>query len=383
MPLEQQRRYRNRKGHLSFNVLAACNFDMLFTYVLVGWEGLKHDVTVLRSTVNDHGFTTPPGKYWVADAGYSNSETVLVPFRGTRYHLREQRRSGNKPKNANELFNLRHSSLRNVVERIFGVLKRKYRILQTPSEYPLLKQKLIICACVSLHNWVRLHEGNTADHFLNEEQNSQVVPRDVQPTTELPREGMRSRRMDDFQNRMKERMYVEAERGFDGEWREKAVKEYEEAVTRFQEKLAVLVHVAAGQPARAPELLSLRHENSQNVQRNVFIEDRMVVFVAQYHKGFYATNDVKIIHRYVPQEIGELVVLYLWLVLPFVGQLRAKRKDSVSKPAKGLFWGVDACGRKWSPPRFSTILKRETQIGLHGQALNIPAYLGSGCSTLG
>ena len=263
------------------------------------------------------------------------------------------------------------------MERIFGVLKRKYRILQTPSEYPLLTQKLIICACVALHNWVRLHEGNTADHFLDEEQNSQVVPRDVQPTTELPQEGMRSGRMGDFQNRMKERMYVEAERGLNGEWRQKAVRKYEEAVSRFQEKLAVLVHVAAGQPARAIELLSLRHQNCQNVQRNVFIEDGMVVFVAQYHKGFYASNDVKIIHRYVPREIGELVVLYLWLVLPFVGQLRAKRQDSVSKPAKGLLWGVDACrgGGEWSSPRFSTILKRETQIGLHGQALNILAYL--------
>jgi hypothetical protein len=31
-----QARYRNRKGHISQNVLAACNFDMQFCYILAG-----------------------------------------------------------------------------------------------------------------------------------------------------------------------------------------------------------------------------------------------------------------------------------------------------------------------------------------------------------
>jgi hypothetical protein len=56
----------------------------------------------------------------------------------------------------------------------------------------------------------------------------------------------------------------------------------------------------------------------------------MVVFVTHYHKGFHATNDVKIIHRYVPREVGELVVWYLWLVVPLVRHLEM----SGSGPAK-------------------------------------------------
>lgn len=56
--------------------------------------------------------------------------------------------------------------------------------------------------------------------------------------------------------------------------------------------------------------------------RNVFIEDGLVVVASKYHKGFYASNDVKIIHRYLPREVGELVVWYLWLVLPFVERLQ-------------------------------------------------------------
>jgi histidinol phosphatase-like enzyme len=36
LPTSEQPRYRNRKHHLSQNVLAACNFDMQFLYILAG-----------------------------------------------------------------------------------------------------------------------------------------------------------------------------------------------------------------------------------------------------------------------------------------------------------------------------------------------------------
>ena len=147
-----QPKYRNRKGHVSQNVLAACDFDMQFSYVLAGWEGSAHDGTVLRDAQYNHGFKTPPRKYWLGDAGYPNGETVLVPYRQTRYHLKEQRLAGKKPENSKELFNLRHASLRNVIKRIFRVLKRKYQILRTPSEYSIKTQTRIILACTTLHN---------------------------------------------------------------------------------------------------------------------------------------------------------------------------------------------------------------------------------------
>lgn len=43
IPIQLQPRYRNRKGTLSQNVLAVCNFDMQFVYTLAGWEGSAHD----------------------------------------------------------------------------------------------------------------------------------------------------------------------------------------------------------------------------------------------------------------------------------------------------------------------------------------------------
>ena len=52
------------------------------------------------------------------DSGYTNGPGFLAPYRGTRYHLNLWR--GTAPTNSKELFNLRHSSARNTIERALG-----------------------------------------------------------------------------------------------------------------------------------------------------------------------------------------------------------------------------------------------------------------------
>lgn len=166
IPLELQPRFRNRKGTLSQNVLAVCNFDMQFVYILAGWEGSAHDSRVLADAQASRGFLTPIGKYWLGDAGYGNSEFVMAPYRGVRYHLKEIRQADQKPENAKELFNLRHSSLRNVIERIFGVLKRQWQILSGKGcEYSIETQTDLFCALVGLYNFGKQHgEDHFEDH---------------------------------------------------------------------------------------------------------------------------------------------------------------------------------------------------------------------------
>jgi hypothetical protein len=87
--------FRNRKGTLSQNVLAVCMFNMQFCYVLPGWEGSAHDSRVLNDSLNN-GFSVPPGKYYLGDAGYSNRDWLLTPYRGVRYHLKEQRQAAKR-----------------------------------------------------------------------------------------------------------------------------------------------------------------------------------------------------------------------------------------------------------------------------------------------
>lgn len=81
--------YRNRKGFLSKNVLAVCDFNMLFTFIYAGWEGSPHDSRVLADA-RSKDFEIPPGFFYLADAGYGLNSGALVPYRGTRYHLKEQ-----------------------------------------------------------------------------------------------------------------------------------------------------------------------------------------------------------------------------------------------------------------------------------------------------
>jgi hypothetical protein len=151
-----------------------------------------------------------------------------------------------------------------------------------------------------------------------------------------------------------------------------AVERYMDRVVTFREKLAVLMHITSGQPARGPELLSVRHSNTvQGGHRNLFIEDNMVVVTTRYHKGYNVSGDVQIIHQYLPCEVGELVVWYMWLVLPFQQQLEALvyEKEAVSSH----MWPADPSRRKWSTDRLREALKHESQTAL-GQDWTFAGY---------
>ena len=54
--------FRARKNGLTTNVLAACDFDMKFTFVHAGWEGSAHDANVLADALrrDEVGFPLPP-----------------------------------------------------------------------------------------------------------------------------------------------------------------------------------------------------------------------------------------------------------------------------------------------------------------------------------
>jgi hypothetical protein len=63
VPLEKQAAYRARGGTEYYqNVLAICDFDMVFKFVYAGWEGVAHDARVLQAVVSnpDNNFPIPP-----------------------------------------------------------------------------------------------------------------------------------------------------------------------------------------------------------------------------------------------------------------------------------------------------------------------------------
>nr|CAD1827961.1 unnamed protein product [Ananas comosus var. bracteatus] len=64
-----------------------------------------------------NGLKVPQGYFYLCDAGYPNGEGFLTPYRGQRYHLSEWRQA-RQPQTPQELYNYKHSSARNVIERM-------------------------------------------------------------------------------------------------------------------------------------------------------------------------------------------------------------------------------------------------------------------------
>lgn len=139
--------------------MLACGFDLKFVHVHAGWKRSTSDARVLQDALN-HGFEVPPGKFFLVHAGYANTIRFLALYHGTRYHLQEQGRARQKPRDFKELFNLRHAQLRNHIKRAIGILKMRFPILRTGSHYPVNKQVDISVACCVLHNFIRLHNGD-------------------------------------------------------------------------------------------------------------------------------------------------------------------------------------------------------------------------------
>lgn len=115
------------------------------------------------------------GNYYLVDAGYTNCEGFLAPYRGTRYHLSEWQ-DGCAPINEREFFNMKHASARNVIERCFGLLKIRWAILRSQSFYPIKTQCRIITACCLLHNLIRREMSvDPMECILEQQEREQVT----------------------------------------------------------------------------------------------------------------------------------------------------------------------------------------------------------------
>ncbi|CAN0918096.1 Putative nuclease HARBI1, partial [Linum grandiflorum] len=119
-----------------------------------------HDGRVLRDAVSRrNGLRVPKGQYYLADAGYTNCEGFLTPFRGQRYHLKEWGPGPLRPNTPEEFYNMKHSSARNVIERAFGLLKMRWGILRDTTWFSPDVVARMVHACCLLHNFIRREVG--------------------------------------------------------------------------------------------------------------------------------------------------------------------------------------------------------------------------------
>ena len=70
---------------------------------------------------------------------------------------------------------------------------------------------------------------------------------------------------------------------------------------QFKDELMVLTQLVWGNPARSPEIHSIRFENSVNGGlRNIYWINQLLTFTTFYHKGFIQSGKPKVIYRFLP-----------------------------------------------------------------------------------
>jgi hypothetical protein len=83
----------------------------------------------------------------------------------------------------------------------------------------------------------------------------------------------------------------------DGSWHTHRVKEYLRKVDKARGLLLFCMHFNGGQPARGPDILSLRYKDGLSQDRNIFVLDGLVMSVTCYHKTLSQWDVLKAVPR--------------------------------------------------------------------------------------
>ena len=147
-----------------------CDSECRFTFISVASPGSVNDrVAYTQSGVSEVVEQLPLDFAVIADAAYAPSEHCLPMYYGT---------SRNTPKYDN--YNFFASQLRIQIEMAFGMMTRKWLILDSPINTSLSKAILIMHAISMLHNYC-------IDERLKNNDSSEITHTDcnLQPTVQL------------------------------------------------------------------------------------------------------------------------------------------------------------------------------------------------------
>lgn len=133
--------YRNRKGYFSLNVQMVCDAKLRIRSIIARWPGSVHDSTIFNDSPlcaqlerGDFGNMVILG-----DSGYPCRPYLLTPLLNTQTP-------------AEEAYNKSQISTRNPIERLFGVLKRRFPCLHNGMGLKIKNIPPVIVACAVLHN---------------------------------------------------------------------------------------------------------------------------------------------------------------------------------------------------------------------------------------
>lgn len=163
-PREFGDEYVNRKGKTTINVQATCDAAEQFTSVEVHWPGSVHDSRILKnSPLFDVMNRSATDGIILGDEGYGISPWLMVPYRNAE---------SEHEKGFNRLF----TKERVIIERCFGMLKRRFPILGYKIRLDVSHTPTIILCCVILHNVAKhLNDPIPNDEYNFEPEEETVV----------------------------------------------------------------------------------------------------------------------------------------------------------------------------------------------------------------
>jgi hypothetical protein len=137
--------YYCRKGFHAVSLQAVCDSRCYIWDICVGWCGSMHDYNVFGHS--PAFYSIAEGKLYnnmlLGDAAYPPRPWMLSPYKG----------SANTPLQAYQRqFNFRQSSSRMAVERCFGMMKQRFRILLNRVTGSLQGVAEVVGTCAILHN---------------------------------------------------------------------------------------------------------------------------------------------------------------------------------------------------------------------------------------
>jgi superfamily II DNA helicase RecQ len=151
--------------------------------------------------------------------------------------------------------------------------------------------------------------------------------------------------------------FVKRVRGGRVEWNKDGCLRWLKTTQSFLEKMSVAIHITYGQPARAEELATVMIKNQLNGMRGIYWSRGKVLIVIGYNKTRSMNGKDKLIARFLPDEVGVLLVKYLALVRPMEAFIAEQIEcDGFENYEKMLFTDYN---RIWDGRRLSEIFMRE------------------------
>lgn len=133
--------FRSRKGFFALNVQTVSDANLRIRNVVARWPGSTHDQTIFNnSNLKQHFENGRYGRFMlIGDSGYTIQPYLMTPLQHTQTP-------------AENLYNESIIRTRNVVERQYGVWKRRFPILSLGIRVKLQTVMTIVVATAVLHN---------------------------------------------------------------------------------------------------------------------------------------------------------------------------------------------------------------------------------------